>query len=609
MLYQLYETQRSLMEPFVDLAQAAAKIFGKDDSPFSQIPFVQRVSAGYDLLYRLGKDYEKPAFGISTVDVDGVEVAIHERIELNKPFCELRRFKRFSDDVTTLGKLKNQPAVLIVAPLSGHYATLLRDTVKTMLKDHKVYITDWKNARTVPLSDGAFHLDDYVNYVQEFIRHLQGTYGNCHVISVCQPTVPVFAAISLMASRGETTPLSMTMMGGPIDARKSPTSVNNLATTKPYAWFENNVIYSVPSNFPGAGRRVYPGFLQHTGFVAMNPDRHATSHFDYFKDLIKGDGASVEAHRTFYDEYNAVLDMDADYYLETISTVFQDFKLVNGTWEVKNLKGKAELVKPGDIKTTAVMTVEGELDDISGSGQTRAALDMCTGVADSLKKHYEVIGAGHYGIFAGRRWREMVYPAIKAFILEANKGNVQKVSKTTKAADKAALSAAAHTAQPVEKAVKALVKPAAQTVAAPASVKSVASVAAKPAVKAVAKAAAPAQKQAAKALAGVVPAAVVATVKSAAKSAEKAVVKPADPVIKPIAQTKPVESVKPAAAPPAVPAAPAAVKVEAAQNVTPPAAAKLTAKQVDAAVANAIAASAVPKPAEPTVAPVATAVK
>ena len=208
MLYQLYETQRSLMEPFVELAQAAAKIFGKNDSPLSQIPFVQRVSAGYDLLYRLGKDYEKPVFGIHAVDVDGVEVAIHERIELNKPFCELRRFKRFSDDVTTLGKLKGQPAVLIVAPLSGHYATLLRDTVKTMLKDHKVYITDWKNARTVPLSDGAFHLDDYVNYVQEFIRHLQGSYGNCHVISVCQPTVPVFAALSLMAWVARLTPAS-----------------------------------------------------------------------------------------------------------------------------------------------------------------------------------------------------------------------------------------------------------------------------------------------------------------------------------------------------------------------------------------------------------------
>ena len=276
------------------------------------------------------------------------------------------------------------------------------------------------------MQDGAFHLDDYVNYVQEFIRHLQATYGNCHVISVCQPTVPVFAAISLMASRGETTPLSMTMMGGPIDARLSPTSVNNLATTKPYEWFENNVIYRVPSNFPGAGRRVYPGFLQHTGFVAMNPDRHATSHYDYFKDLIKGDDASAEAHRKFYDEYNAVLDMDADYYLETISTVFQEFKLVNGTWDVVSVKGKAERVKPGDIKTTAVMTVEGELDDISGAGQTRAALDMCSGVPASKKKHFEAKGAGHYGIFSGRRWRDMVYPAVKAFILEANKALAQQ---------------------------------------------------------------------------------------------------------------------------------------------------------------------------------------
>ena len=310
--------------------------------------------------------------------------------------------------------------MLVVAPLSGHYATLLRDTVKTMLKDHKVYITDWKNARNVPLSDGEFHLDDYVNYVQEFIRHLQAKYGNCHVISVCQPTVPVFAAISLMASRGETTPLSMIMMGGPIDARLSPTSVNNLATTKPYEWFESNVIYRVPGNFIGKGRRVYPGFLQHTGFVAMNPDRHASSHYDYFKDLIKGDDASTEAHRKFYDEYNAVLDMDANYYLETIKTVFQDFKLVNGTWDVRSADGKLERVIPGDIKNTAVMTIEGELDDISGAGQTRAALDMCTGVPEKQKKHLEAEGAGHYGIFSGRRWRDLVYPAVKTFILEHN---------------------------------------------------------------------------------------------------------------------------------------------------------------------------------------------
>ena len=330
------------------------------------------------------------------------------------------RFKRFTDDPATLNQLKGQPAVLVVAPLSGHYATLLRDTVKTMLKDHKVYITDWKNARNVPLSDGEFHLDDYVNYVQEFIRHLQAKYGNCHVISVCQPTVPVFAAISLMASRGETTPLSMIMMGGPIDARLSPTSVNNLATTKPYEWFENNVIYRVPGNFIGKGRRVYPGFLQHTGFVAMNPDRHASSHYDYFKDLIKGDDASTEAHRKFYDEYNAVLDMDANYYLETIKTVFQEFKLVNGTWDVRSANGKLERVIPGDIKNTAVMTIEGELDDISGSGQTRAALDMCTGVPERQKKHLEAEGAGHYGIFSGRRWRVLIYPAVRTFILEHN---------------------------------------------------------------------------------------------------------------------------------------------------------------------------------------------
>ncbi|MBV7540337.1 polyhydroxyalkanoate depolymerase [Acidovorax sp. sic0104] len=416
MLYHIYETQRSLMEPFTDFAQAAAKLFSNPMSPFSESPLAQRMSAGYELLYRLGKDYEKPAFGIHSVDVNGVGVAVHERIEVDKPFCELRRFKRFSDDPATLAKLKAQPVVLIVAPLSGHYATLLRDTVRTMLKDHKVYITDWKNARLVPLSDGEFHLDDYVNYVQDFIRHLQGIYGNCHVISVCQPTVPVLAAVSLMASRGETTPLTMTMMGGPIDARKSPTAVNNLATNRSYEWFENNVIYRVPDNFPGAGRRVYPGFLQYTGFVAMNPDRHASSHYDYFKDLIKGDDASVEAHRKFYDEYNAVLDMDADYYLETIETVFQDYKLVHGTWDVRSPDGKIERVRPQDIKTTALFTVEGELDDISGSGQTEAAHGLCSGIVHKEQRHLEAKGAGHYGIFSGRRWREVVYPQVRSFI-------------------------------------------------------------------------------------------------------------------------------------------------------------------------------------------------
>jgi poly(3-hydroxybutyrate) depolymerase len=366
--------------------------------------------------------------------------------------------------------------VLIVAPLSGHYATLLRDTVRTMLQDHKVYITDWKNARLVPLSEGEFHLDDYVNYVQEFIRHLQSIYGNCHVVSVCQPTVPVLAAVSLMASRGEKTPLTMTMMGGPIDARKSPTSVNNLATNKSFEWFENNVIYRVPPTFPGAGRRVYPGFLQYTGFVAMNPDRHATSHYDFFKDLIKGDDASAEAHRKFYDEYNAVLDMDADYYLETIQTVFQDFKLVNGTWDVKGVDGKVERVRPQDIKRTALLTVEGELDDISGSGQTRAAQDLCSGVPASERQHMEVKGAGHYGIFSGRRWREIVYPQVVKFIQShAPKAGGVKAAPVKAVPAKAATVKAA----PAKKVVKTAAKTA---------TKATPKAAAKPAVKAAAKA-------------------------------------------------------------------------------------------------------------------------
>ena len=521
MLYQIYETQRSIMEPFSDLAQAAAKLYSNPLNPMAQTPMAQRVSAGYALMHRLGKDYEKPAFGIQTVKVNQTDVAIHERIEIDKPFCELRRFKRFTDDPATLALLKSQPVVLIVAPLSGHYATLLRDTVKTMLQGHKVYITDWKNARLVPMSEGEFHLDDYINYVQEFIRHLQSIYGYCHVVSVCQPTVPVLAAVSLMASRGEKTPLTMTMMGGPIDARKSPTAVNNLATNKSFEWFENNVIYRVPANFAGAGRRVYPGFLQHTGFVAMNPDRHATSHYDYFKDLIKGDDASTEAHRKFYDEYNAVLDMDADYYLETIQTVFQDFKLVKGTWDVKGVDGKIERVRPQDIKNTALMTVEGELDDISGSGQTRAAQDMCTGVVERDRLHLEVPGAGHYGIFSGSRWRNVVYPKLVSFIL--NHSPKAKVAVTTAvAAAPKEVKAAVKTAAKAQ--VTAAVKPSATAVAKPAAKSAVKAVAA-PAVKPVAKVVQP-----------------VAPVKAAAKKPVKAMAKA--PAKKSNASAKPPGTVK-----------------------------------------------------------------
>lgn len=408
MLYQLYETQRALMAPFSEFASATAKLYNHPLSPFAHTPMAQRISAGFDLMHRLAKEYEKPEFEITHAAVDGVDVAVQEQVALKKPFCRLLRFKRFSDNPHVLNLMKSQPTVLVVAPLSGHHSTLLRDTVKSLLQDHKVFITDWTDARMVPAAEGAFHLDDYVAYVQEFIRLIGPT---VHVISVCQPTVPVLAAVSLQATNGDIVPRTLTMMGGPIDARRSPTAVNNLAMNKSHAWFEANVIYRVPPNFPGAGRPVYPGFLQHTGFVAMNPDRHLQSHYDYFRHLIAGDDDSAEAHRQFYDEYNAVLDMPAEYYLDTIKTVFQDFALVNGTWVVNG-----QPVQPQDIAKSALLTVEGELDDISGAGQTRAAHDLCSGIPKERQFHYDVEGAGHYGIFSGRRWREKVYPEVKKFI-------------------------------------------------------------------------------------------------------------------------------------------------------------------------------------------------
>ncbi|HEX4234596.1 MAG TPA: polyhydroxyalkanoate depolymerase [Caldimonas sp.] len=408
MLYEWYEAQRALMSPFSEFASASSKLYSHPLSLFAHVPNAHRVSAGLDLMHRLSKDYEKPQFDIRAIEVDGVHVAVDERVAIEKPFCRLLRFKRFTDDLSTLRKLKTQPTVLIVAPLSGHHSTLLRETVRELLKGHKVFITDWADARMVAEEKGPFRLDDYVAYVQEFIRFIG---PEVNVISVCQPTVPVLAAVSLLASAGEPTPRTMTMMGGPIDARKSPTAVNNLATNKSISWFENNVIHRVPVNYPGAGRRVYPGFLQHAGFIAMNPDRHLKSHYDYFLDLVRGDGDNAEFHRGFYDEYNAVLDMPAEYYLDTIKTVFQDFALVNGTWVVD---GKP--VRPEDIETTALLTIEGELDDISGAGQTRAAHDLCTGIPKERRFHYDAIGAGHYGIFSGRRWRENVYPEVREFI-------------------------------------------------------------------------------------------------------------------------------------------------------------------------------------------------
>ena len=444
MLYQLYETQRAMLAPFAEFASASSKLYNHPLSPFTHTPMAQRVSAGFDLMHRLAKEYEKPEFQITAATVGGVEVAVQQQTAVEKPFCRLLRFKRFTDNAKALDVMKSQPTVLVVAPLSGHHSTLLRDTVTSLLHDHKVFITDWTDARMVPAEAGPFHLDDYVAYVQEFIRHIG---PEVNVISVCQPTVPVLAAVSLMASAGEPLPRTLTMMGGPIDARKSPTAVNNLAMNKSHEWFENNVIFRVPPNYPGATRQVYPGFLQHTGFVAMNPDRHMSSHYDYFLDLVRGDEDSADSHRQFYDEYNAVLDMPAEYYLDTIKTVFQEFALVKGTWVVKG-----KLVRPQDIQTAALLTVEGELDDISGSGQTRAAHDLCTGIPKLRHFHYEAEGAGHYGIFSGRRWRDKVYPRVRDFIAEFGSDSAPRPGSTKRAVAKPAAKSAT---------VKATAKPAA----------------------------------------------------------------------------------------------------------------------------------------------------
>jgi poly(3-hydroxybutyrate) depolymerase len=423
MLYQFYETQRSLLAPFSEFAGAAAKLYNHPLSPFSHAPLAQRVAAGFSLMHRLSKDYEKPEFGIRSVVAAGKPVAVQELVRIDKPFCKLIRFKRYADDPEVIEAMRKQPSVLVVAPLSGHHSTLLRDTVQMLLQEHKVFITDWADARMVPLEHGPFHLDDYVDYIREFIEEIG---PEVNVISVCQPTVPVLAAASLQASAKGVVPRTMTMMGGPIDARKSPTAVNNLALNKSIAWFDSNLIGRVPITFPGAGRSVYPGFLQHAGFVAMNPDRHLSSHYDYFLDLVQGDGEGAESHRRFYDEYNAVLDMPAEYYLDTIKVVFQDFALVNGTWRVRG-----ESVRPQDIQSSALLTIEGELDDISGAGQTRAAHDLCTGIPENKKFHFDAMGAGHYGIFSGRRWREQVYPQVRDFIAKYHQPQAPKRVKAT----------------------------------------------------------------------------------------------------------------------------------------------------------------------------------
>jgi len=403
MLYQLYDWQRAALEPWRLFAQAVNEIYGHPDSPLSYLPGSRNVAAAFDLMTRLTQRYERPQFGIASIVSKGATYAVREVFEVEKSFCRLLHFVKEG--------APPQPRVIVFAPLSGHHATLLRDTVKTLLADHDVWITDWIDAKEVPIAVGPFHFDDYVAYVREFIGHVGG--AKCHAISVCQPTVPVLAAVSLMAAAGEPIPRTLTMMGGPIDTRRSPTAVNDFGLRRPMSWFESKVVQRVPMRYPGFMRRVYPGFLQFAGFVAMNPGRHMDSHIQYYHHLVQGDGDSADAHRRFYDEYNATMDLPAEYYLETVERVFHKHLLPRGKLVVSG-----ERVRPEAIRDTALFTIEGELDDISGIGQTEAAHGLTKGIPAKDKQHFLAPGIGHYGIFSGRKYREVIYPRIRDFIAQ-----------------------------------------------------------------------------------------------------------------------------------------------------------------------------------------------
>jgi len=411
-LYQIHEYGRALLAPTTYLAEAGAHLFTEPGSWLAHLPGANSLAAGCELLYRIGKPYDKPEFGIHTVTAHETEVAVVEQMVIAKPFCRLQHFRRSSDRDDVNAQLRADPVVLVVAPLSGHHATLLRDTVRTLLADHDVYVTDWLDARMVPLDRGPFSLADYVSYMRDFMETLAA--DRIHVIAVCQPAVPVLAAAALMSSAGQPVPRSLTLIGGPIDSRCSPTEVNDLATQRPLSWFETYLIDRVPSTYPGRGRRVYPGFLQHAGFMAMNPVRHIGSHWDFYRHLVEGDLNDAAEHRRFYDEYNAVCDLPAEYYLDSIRIVFQEHLLPRGLWYVGD-----ERVAPEAITRPALLTIEGELDDISGQGQTRAALGLCSGIPADRKHHVTIERGGHYGVFSGRRWRKVVYPEVRRFIAKA----------------------------------------------------------------------------------------------------------------------------------------------------------------------------------------------
>jgi poly(3-hydroxybutyrate) depolymerase len=400
MLYQAYQANDDVLAPIRLLAEAT-RGFLSQPWPFGDNPFLRGAAAACEMVSRSGIRHQRPEFGIAEVLVGGKAVAVKEEAVISHPFCTLLHFAKDTKAV--------QPRVLVVAPLSGHFATLLRGTVETLLADHDVYVTDWVNARNVPLVHGRFDLDDFIDAVIDFL-HVLGP--RTHVVAVCQPSVPVLAAVALMAEQGDKAqPSSMTLMGGPIDTRRNPTKPNLLATSRPLEWFERSVIETVPARYPGAFRRVYPGFLQLAGFMTMNLDRHVTAHFEQFNHLVRGDGESADAHRRFYDEYTSVMDLPADFYLQTIQRVFQDHALALGKFTSRGRK-----VVPAAIERTALLAVEGENDDICAVGQTSAALDLCTGLRAGKKQHHLQPKVGHYGVFNGRRWRGEIYPKVRDFI-------------------------------------------------------------------------------------------------------------------------------------------------------------------------------------------------
>jgi len=401
--YHLYEMNHAAMAPLRAGADLMRQACNNPLNPLSNTAFGRSLDAGFEVFERLTRRYGKPEFGISKTMIDGKITAVSEEVVWSKPFCRLIHFNR-----TPPEDRPADPKILLVAPMSGHYATLLRGTVEALLPHADIYITDWIDARTVPLTEGRFDLDDYISYVIEMLHHLG---GGAHVVAVCQPSVPVLAAVALMeADQDPLAPASMTLMGGPIDTRINPTGVNELAKAKPIDWFRDNVVMAVPWPQPGFGRSVYPGFLQLSGFMSMNLDRHMTAHKDFYLNLVKNDGDSVEKHREFYDEYLAVMDLTAEFYLQTVETVFIEHALPKGT-----MMHRGRVVDPAAIRKVALFTVEGENDDISGVGQTKAAHDLCLNLPAEKRRHYMQPDVGHYGVFNGSRFRNEIVPQMVAF--------------------------------------------------------------------------------------------------------------------------------------------------------------------------------------------------